>query len=136
MINYRTTPDWQKTVMELSNSDGADIILECGGRETLQKSFGCIAFGGTIACIGYVSGQQDAPGDRTNINLLALWRNVTLKGILVGPRDRFEEMNAFYEKHQIRPSVDRVYGFEEAKDAFHHLAEGKHFGKVVIRVAV
>ncbi len=127
-------PNWQDKVLSLTNSEGADIILECGGAETLRKSFECIAFGGIIACIGYLSGKQDAPDDRTNVNLLALRRNVTLKGILNGPRDRFEEMNAFYEQHQIRPPVDRVFGFEEAKEALHYMFGGKHFGKVVIGV--
>ncbi len=120
--------------MQLTGNEGVDIILECGGAQTLQRSFDSVAFGGLIACIGYLSGKQDEPGDRTNVNLLALRRNVTLKGILNGPRDRFEEMNEFYSKHQIRPPVDKVFGFEEAKDALHYLFDGKHFGKVVIRV--
>uniref|UniRef100_A0A8H7NE53 Enoyl reductase (ER) domain-containing protein n=1 Tax=Bionectria ochroleuca TaxID=29856 RepID=A0A8H7NE53_BIOOC len=101
--------------------------------------FACVAFGGTIACIGYLSGKDDDEGDgglnRLNVNVLALRRNVTLKGILNGPRDRFEEMLGFYEKKGIRPVVDKVFKFEEAKEAFKYLAEGAHFGKVVIKVA-
>lgn len=131
-INYRTTPDWEKTAMEVTNSHGADIILETGGAQTLKKSFDSIAFGGLIDCIGYLSGKVDEPEDRTNVNVLALRRNVTLKGIINGPRDRFEEMVPFYEKHQIHPVVNRVFSFEEAKEAFKFLYSGSHFGKVVI----
>lgn len=134
-INYRTKPEWQDEVMRFTGGEGADIILETGGAQTLRKSFASVAFGGVIACIGYVSGKQDAPGDRTNVNLLALQRNVTLKGILNGPRDRFEEMLGFYEEHCIRPVVDRVFPFEEAKEALKYLFSGSHFGKVVVRVA-
>ncbi|EXJ81708.1 alcohol dehydrogenase [Capronia coronata CBS 617.96] len=133
-INYRTHPDWEKTVMELTNDEGADIILEVGGARTLRKSFDCIAFGGIIDCIGYLSGKEDDPGDRLNVNVLALRRNVTLKGILNGPRDRFEEMLQFYQEHQIQPVVDKVFGFDEAKEAFQYLYSGGHFGKVVIKV--
>lgn len=121
--------------MEITGQRGVDIILECGGAQTLRKSFDSVAFGGTIACIGYLSGKQDAPGDRTNVNLLALMRNVTLKGILNGPRDRFEEMVKFYETHGIHPVVDRVFGFEEVVSAFEYLFQGSHFGKVVIKVS-
>jgi NADPH:quinone reductase-like Zn-dependent oxidoreductase len=121
-------------VLAFSNNAGADVILECGGAETLAKSFDSIAFGGLIACIGYLSGKQDAPGDRTNVNLLALRRNVTLKGILNGPRDRFEDMCRFYAKHEIRPPVDKVFAFDEAKEALQYLFSGGHFGKVVVRV--
>ncbi|KAJ9389160.1 hypothetical protein DTO063F5_2320 [Paecilomyces variotii] len=133
-INYRTQPDWENEVMSLTSDHGADIILETGGAGTLRKSFDCIAWGGLINSIGYLSGKQDEPGDRTNVNLLALRRTVTLKGIINGPKDRFEEMLAFYEKHQIRPVVNRVFGFEEGKEALKFLYSGGHFGKVVVRV--
>ncbi|KAH8430583.1 zinc-dependent alcohol dehydrogenase family protein [Aspergillus melleus] len=135
VINYRTQPNWEEEVMRVTNNHGADIILETGGAQTLKKSFDSIAFGGLIDCIGYVSGKVDAPEDRTNVNLLALRRNVTIKGIINGPKDRFEEMVTFYEKHQIKPVVNRVFGFKEADQAFKFLASGSHFGKVVIKVA-
>lgn len=100
-INYKSTPNWQDETMRITNGEGADIIFECGGSETLRKSFDCVAFGGLIDCIGYLSGKEDAPGDRLNTNVLALRRNVTLKGILNGPRDRFEEMVKFYDQHEM-----------------------------------
>ncbi|EPS31124.1 hypothetical protein POX_h09422 [Penicillium oxalicum] len=133
-INYRTTPNWEEKVMEYTQNHGADIILETGGAQTLRKSFDCIAFGGLIDCIGYVSGKTDPADDRMNVNLLALRRNVTLKGIINGPKDRFEEMIRFYEKHQVQPVVNRVFSFAEAKEAFKFLESGSHFGKVVIKV--
>ena len=134
-VNYRTQDDWEAAVMQLTNREGADIIFENGGAKTLRKSFDCVAFGGLINCIGYLSGKEDAPGDRLNTNVLALMRNVTLKGILNGPKTRFEEMTAFYAKHQIRPVVDKVFKFEEAKDGLKYLYSGGHFGKVVVRVS-
>ncbi|GAD99161.1 alcohol dehydrogenase, zinc-containing, putative [Paecilomyces variotii No. 5] len=133
-INYRTQPDWENEVMKLTADHGADIILETGGARTLRKSFDCVAWGGLINSIGYLSGKEDDPGDRMNVNLLALRRTVTLKGILNGPKDRFEEVLAFYEKHRIRPVVSRVFGFEEGKEALKFLYSGGHFGKVVVRV--
>ena len=134
-INYRTQPEWEKVVLQSTKDHGADIILETGGAQTLRKSFECLAFGGLIGCIGYVSGTVDAPDDdRTNMNLLAIRRNATVKGIINGPKDRFEEMIAFYEKHQIHPEVNRVFSFRESKEAFQYLYNGSHFGKVVINV--
>ncbi|KAK6085972.1 zinc-binding dehydrogenase [Seiridium cupressi] len=134
-INYRTNPDWQKAVLELTGGRGADVIFETGGAETLSKSFDCVAFGGLISCIGYLSGKEDAPGNRMNTNLLALKRNVTLKGMLNGPKDRFEEMLGIYEKAKIHPVVDKTFEFGQAKEALQYLYGGKHFGKVVIKVA-
>jgi NADPH:quinone reductase-like Zn-dependent oxidoreductase len=133
-INYRKQPKWEDDVAEMTHEHGADIIFETGGAKTLKKSFDCVAWGGLIDCIGYLSGKVDDPDDRMNVNVLALRRNVTLKGILNGPKDRFEEMITFYEKQNIRPVVHKVFNFEEAKDAFIYLFKGSHFGKVVIRV--
>ncbi|PLN85288.1 putative alcohol dehydrogenase [Aspergillus taichungensis] len=133
-INYRSNPEWAPAVMAATGNHGADVILETGGAQTLGQSFDCVAFGGLIDCIGYVSGKMDSEGTRLNTNLLALRRNVTLKGIINGPKDRFEEMLRFYEAREIRPVVNRVFGFGEAKEAMRFLESGSHFGKVVIAV--
>ncbi|CAD6441665.1 8df80fa0-5d92-491f-b7d2-a140f94e442b [Sclerotinia trifoliorum] len=134
-INYRTHPKWSDEVMKITQGEGVSNIFETGGALTLRQSFDAIAFGGLINCIGYLSGKEDEDADRTNTNVLALRRNVTLKGILNGPRERFEEMLAWYEEKRIRPVVDRVFGFEEAKEALEYLFHGAHFGKVVVRVS-
>jgi NADPH:quinone reductase-like Zn-dependent oxidoreductase len=41
----------------------------------------------------------------------------------------------FVDVARIAPVIDRVYSFAEAREAFEHLASGRHFGKLVIRVA-
>ncbi|KAH7377973.1 hypothetical protein BKA64DRAFT_632121 [Cadophora sp. MPI-SDFR-AT-0126] len=133
-INYKASPNWEQEVLKMTDDEGVDIIFENGGAATLRKSFECIAFGGLINCIGYLSGKEDAVGDRTNTNVLALKRNVTLKGLLNGPRERFEEMLTFYEEHKIKPVVDKVFNFAEAKEALVYLFSGGHFGKVVVKV--
>jgi len=133
-INYKTNPDWEQEVLKLTDGEGVDIIFENGGAQTLRKSFDCIAFVGLINCIGYLSGKEDSVGDRTNTNVLALRRNVTLKGLLNGPRERLEEMLKFYDEKKIKQVVDRVFGFEEAKEALEYLFKGGHFGKVVVKV--
>ena len=133
-VNYRKTPDWQKYVMDVSKGHGADIILETGGTQTILRSFESAAYGGLINCIGYTSGKTCTAGDQPNVNVLTLSKTLTLKGIINGPTDRFEEMVAFYEKHKIHPVVNRVFPFDEAKDGLKFLESGAHFGKVVIQV--
>jgi NADPH:quinone reductase-like Zn-dependent oxidoreductase len=134
LINYRTTPDWDDEVLRVTEDRGADIIFENGGAQTTAKSFNCVKFGGIIHAIGYVSGKVDSPDDRMNINLQAIRKNFTLIGMLNGPRDRFEEMLEFYEKHKLKPVVDKIFQFEEAKDALAYLWSGSHFGKIVVSI--
>ena len=47
----------------------------------------------------------------------------------------FETMNAAIAANKIKPVIDRVFGFDEVQAAYHHMAAGAHFGKIVIRVA-
>ncbi|KAH7034562.1 chaperonin 10-like protein [Microdochium trichocladiopsis] len=136
-INYKTTPAWDDEVLRVTGNKGADVIFECGGAGTLARSFNCVAFGGLVSCIGYLSGKLDPAGGepQLNTNVLALRRNVTLKGMLNGPKDRFEEMLGTYVDKQIRPVVDREFAFGEADQAFKYVQSGGHFGKVVVNVA-
>jgi NADPH:quinone reductase-like Zn-dependent oxidoreductase len=43
-------------------------------------------------------------------------------------------MNSFLNEHKIRPVIDQIYPFEQAHEAYEHLARGA-LGKVVIKIA-
>lgn len=47
----------------------------------------------------------------------------------------FEGLVRALEARQIEPVIDRTFGLSEARAAYEHLASGRHFGKVVIRVS-
>jgi len=34
----------------------------------------------------------------------------------------------------IKPVIDHVFAFADAKAAYHHMASAKHFGKIVIKL--
>jgi NADPH:quinone reductase-like Zn-dependent oxidoreductase len=61
-------------------------------------------------------------------------RYVRLQGIEVGSREMFEEMNRTFERCSLRPIIHKVFGFEDAVEAFRCFAEGLHFGKICVRV--
>lgn len=127
-INYNTTPDWDKRAKELTGGTGVDHIVEVGGAETFGKSLRAIKIGGHIGLIGNLS------GNATEVNLvLILMQNVRVQGILVGSRDTFEAMNRAIILHEMRPVIDRVFAFDEARHAFEHMSSGSHFGKICIK---
>ena len=64
---------------------------------------------------------------------LIVTRKVRLQGITVGHRDSFEAMTRAMAQHQVKPVIDRVFSFEELKEAMEYLRQGKHFGKICIR---
>ena len=46
----------------------------------------------------------------------------------------FEAMARAIAASGIKPVLDKVFPFDEAPAAYHHMASGAHFGKIVIRV--
>ncbi|CAH0055811.1 unnamed protein product [Clonostachys solani] len=132
-VNYKKIPDWADEVLKLTQGKGADIIVETGGPETMPQSVRAVAEGGIISAVGVLTGMtEDKPQPAVGLSLIN--RNAALKGINIGPRDRVEEMMRLYEQKEIHPIIDRVFGFDEARDAITYVKEGSHFGKVVIRV--
>lgn len=126
-INYASTPDWDKAARALTDGLGPHHIIEVGGANTLEKTLKCIRFGGTISAIGVLTGSA------SSVSLIPiLMQNVRLQGILVGHREGFEHMNRAISQAKLRPVVDRVFPFAEARQAFEHMASGSHFGKLVI----
>jgi NADPH:quinone reductase-like Zn-dependent oxidoreductase len=128
VINYRDTPDWDKAVTALTGGRGADLVVEVGGPGTLERSIRSARVGGTVAVIGVLSGT----GQIDPRPLIS--RSVRLQGIYVGSLDMFAAMNAAADKAMLAPMVDRVFPFDQARDAYAHLASAGHFGKVVIAV--
>ena len=59
-----------------------------------------------------------------------------MRGLLVGSRQQFEDMNAAIEANDIHPVVDeKVFDLSELKEAYQHMFDQKHFGKMVIKIA-
>ncbi len=128
LINYRTTPDWDKPVRQLTGGVGVDAIVEVGGAGTLPLSIRCVKLGGYVALSGVLTG-----GGEFN-PMPVLMRHIRLQGIFVGSVQMFAGMLKAIEVAQMRPVIDRVFPFEQAIDALKHMESGSHFGKVVIRV--
>ena len=128
-INYKTTPDWEKAAVEFTGGRGVDHVVEVGGAGTFAKSFGAIRIGGKISMIGNLSG----PATEFNPGLI-MGKRANLQGISVGSTQMFEAMNRAISASAIKPVIDKVFGFDDAKAAYQHMASGAHFGKIVIRV--
>jgi NADPH:quinone reductase-like Zn-dependent oxidoreductase len=51
-INYKSTPDWEKKVMKITEGRGVDHTVEVGGPGTFGKSLEVTRIGGWIHAIG------------------------------------------------------------------------------------
>jgi NADPH:quinone reductase-like Zn-dependent oxidoreductase len=124
-LNYRTTPDWDRAVLDITDGHGVDHVVEVGGAGTLERSISACRISGHIALIGVLTGGQ--------INPTAIMRkSLTVHGIYVGSRAMFERMNRAITATGLRPIIDRRFAFDEARAAYHRMQGGDHFGKIVI----
>jgi NADPH:quinone reductase-like Zn-dependent oxidoreductase len=126
VIDYRATPDWDQEVLKRTGGRGVDIVVEVGGAGTLPHSFLAARLGGTISVIGLLTGAA------TLDPMPILRRNLRVQGLYVGSTLMFEALNRAIAAGGLRPVIDKVFPFAEAKEAYKHLKSQKHFGKIVI----
>ncbi len=128
-INYRTHPDWDEKVLEITGGRGVDHVVELGGAGTLEKSCLAARYGGKIWLIGVLTGFAGTANP-----LHVLRKSLTMQGIYVGSREMFEAMNAAFSSTGLQPVIDRVFPFAEARAAFQCMQDAGHFGKLVITI--
>lgn len=129
-VNYRARADWDQWVMEQTDGRGADTVVEVGGAGTFTRSLRSVRMGGTVAQIGVLSQSQEG----VEIPLL-LHRQVHLRGIYVGSRTHFDEVNRAITQAGMRPVIDEVFSFSELPAALRKMESGSHFGKLVVSVS-
>jgi NADPH:quinone reductase-like Zn-dependent oxidoreductase len=128
-INYKTTPQWNKRVYELTQGHGADLVVDVGGKSTLEQSLRSLAPGGTLSIVGGLTGYDGLLPAGALIGTAA-----TVQGIFVGSRADLEKMEAFMVSHQLHPVIDRTFQFERFDEALKYMAAGDFIGKIVLRI--
>ncbi|MCJ1399878.1 hypothetical protein MMC11_003081 [Xylographa trunciseda] len=132
IINYKTDENWGETARKLTPGGlGVDHIIEVGGPKTITQSFNAIKIEGVISIIGFLAGKaKEEPSF-----LEVLQHTCVVRGVFVGSRAQFEDMNKAIDVNGIKPVVDeKVFGFEELKDAYQYMWDQKHFGKLTIKI--
>ena len=121
----------------------------------MQQSLKAIKPEGVISIIGFLGGMS-----RDQPSFLECLENIcTVRGVLVGSRLQFEEMNECIDANGIKPVVDeKTFPLEELREAYQYMVsasllskrvwrscssatltlgtqwEQKHFGKLVITI--
>jgi NADPH:quinone reductase-like Zn-dependent oxidoreductase len=126
-VNYRTTPDWDTEVLKLTDNRGVDHVVEVGGSGTVHRSLKAVRPSGHVYIIGALTGPGEGIDPRS-----ILTRSVYVCGVYVGSEAMFTRMNAFFSAHKITPVIDRTFPLTSAREAFHYLQSGSHFGKIVL----
>lgn len=134
VINYKTK-NWSQEVLKITKGHGADFIFENGGAGTIAESINAVAYGGSIAVIGFLAScpQEKMP----DVAALALSKGAVVRGIMVGSRQHLEEVTRYVVDRGLKVPVEEEFGFgrDEVVAAFEYLSSGAHIGKICINVS-
>ena len=128
-LNYKENPEWDRWVLDQTDGEGVDLVVEVGGASTLERSVKAIRIGGTIAQIGVLGGSDETLTiPRLHIKL------ARIQGIYVGSRQDFIDMNRAITLAQLRP-VGEEFHWTQAREVLEKMQEASHFGKLVLSVS-
>jgi NADPH:quinone reductase-like Zn-dependent oxidoreductase len=132
VINYSEIPQWGDRAKELTGGRGVDRVVEVGGPATVNQSLRAVAWGGEIVLIGFLT--EKNPG----IDYFVLkGSGATIRSLAVGDRANLEDLVRAVSMTGLKPVIDRVFEFVNAREAFVYLkeADATRIGKIVIRVS-
>lgn len=113
--------DWEKEL----NGENMDLVIECVGAATFNKSLAQLKKGGTIVTFGA------SAGDVVQFDLRNFfYGQYNLLGTTMGSSEEFHEALEFISKHKIKPVVDKIYKLDQYDQAFDRLIKGEQFGKI------
>lgn len=130
LINYRTTPDWEREVRRLTDRRGTDLVVDVGGVNTLGRSVSAVRMGGTVAIVGVLGGFGNAEIPVS----VAMLHNVRLVGITVGSVAAHRAMSATISAAEIRPHISHRYDWTDIAEAARVMQANEHVGKIALSI--
>lgn len=113
--------DWNKAL----GGEKMDLVIECVGAATFNKSLDQLRPGGTVVTFGA------SAGDEVQINLRHFfYGQFNLLGSTMGSAEEYKEMLQFMETHQIKPVLDEMYPLSQFERAFNRMERGAQLGKI------
>lgn len=130
VINYREVENWGAAALDITGGLGVDHVVEVGGPHSIGQSFVAARTGGHIAIIGAVGGFDID----TMPFAIVQAKRLRLQAVTVGSRRDQLDMISAIDRRGIRPVIDTCFPLDGLADAFRHLDEGQHFGKIGIEI--
>ena len=128
-LNHKTQKV-SREVRALTGKRGADVVIENAGEATWDESLRSLGRGGRLVTCGGTTGPMVA------LDLRRLfWYQWSIMGVTMGNVAEYREVVRLLGTGELRPIVDRVFPFAEARAAFERLDRGEQLGKVVIRIS-
>lgn len=126
VVDY-TKDDVSKWVMDLTNGEGVDVVMEHVGAATWKTSLAILGKGGRIVTCGATT------GPKVSVDLRHLfYKQQSILGSTMGDMSSYDEALELLNKKLIRPVVDRTFPLKNIKDAHLYLENNEQIGKVIL----
>jgi NADPH:quinone reductase-like Zn-dependent oxidoreductase len=128
MIDRRKEENWSKTVFDLTNKRGVDVVIDNTGT-TFPLSFRSACKGGRILTVGNSGGPKFEIDNRYVFS-----KHLSILGSTMGPRQDFDSVMKLVYDGKLRAVIDRVYPLSEARLAHERLEKGEQMGKIILTI--
>lgn len=132
-VNYRDK-DFVQEVNRITETAGADVVLESVGGEVFEKSLAAMGRYGRLCTVGNSSGQPNTVDPRAlmfkNLSISAFYLGAEIAAGGAGPA--MEEILRLLQQGKLRAVVDRTFPLAETAAAHRYVGERRNFGKVVL----
>ncbi len=121
--------NWAKELQKAIGG-GADLCVDSIGGEVFPQLVRLTKPGGRIVTFGATRG----PVPQLVMPFIFL-KQLDILGSTMGNNEEFRQMVNLFEKHRIRPVLDRSYPLEQAAEALNRMKEGHQFGKIILKIS-
>ncbi|MGI6126390.1 MAG: zinc-binding dehydrogenase [Planifilum sp.] len=121
--------NWAKELQKAIGG-GADLCVDSIGGEVFPQLVRLTKPGGRIVTFGATRG----PVPQLVMPFIFL-KQLDILGSTMGNNEEFRQMVNLFEKHRIRPVLDRSYPLEQAAEALNRMKEGRQFGKIILKIS-
>ncbi|NDJ55199.1 MAG: zinc-binding dehydrogenase [Chloroflexi bacterium] len=128
VVLRRNARDLVERVMDATDGQGASLVVDLVGKDTLQSSIEMLAYGGRVVSVGTLS------GDKAKINVEDLiMKNASIVGAFQPiRRETFYVVMQLFEDGTFEPIIDATYPLSQAREAHERIESGESFGKIML----
>jgi NADPH:quinone reductase-like Zn-dependent oxidoreductase len=121
--------NWAKELQKATGG-GADLCVDSVGGEVFPQLVRLTKPGGRIVTFGATRG----PVPQLVMPFIFL-KQLDILGSTMGNNEEFGQMLNLFEKHRIRPVLDKTYPLQDAAEALNRMKDGRQFGKIVLQIS-
>jgi NADPH2:quinone reductase len=136
-INYKQR-DYEEAIKDLTRGEGVDAVFEMLGGEHTAKSVRCLGDFGRVIVYGSATGEKPDLDTRLlyakGTSVHGLWLTY-LSANQKLMKDAWKELSTWASQGHLHPVIGHVLPMECAAEAYRLLADGKNFGKAVLKIS-